>query len=36
MPALPTFPKPDRVKALYNLWVTQAEKDAMIRVLQAC
>ncbi|MDH6293166.1 HNH endonuclease family protein [Rhodococcus opacus] len=24
------------VKALYNLWVTQAEKDAMIRVLQAC
>ncbi|CAG7637877.1 hypothetical protein E143388_07940 [Rhodococcus opacus] len=24
------------VKSLYNLWVTQAEKDAMIRVLQAC
>ncbi|WP_213578569.1 HNH endonuclease family protein [Rhodococcus sp. USK13] len=24
------------VKALYNRWVTQAEKDAMIRVLAAC
>lgn len=24
------------VKAAYNLWVTQAEKDAMIRVLDAC
>ena len=24
------------VKALYRLWVTQAEKDAMSRILQAC
>ena len=24
------------VKALYSLWVTQAEKDAMIRILQSC
>jgi hypothetical protein len=24
------------VKALYRLWVTRAEKDAMIRVLHSC